>query len=159
MKKVIYYMQLYSVLLLFWIALFERFDAFIISIGLAFIISTIFYVEKFLFKKSFFDTIDVNIPKLAIYFIVLLYEIFVCSLKTIPQIISMHTNPDIVDITTNIKSISKQCILANSITLTPGTVTIDLHENTLKVLWLDSQTKNSVLAGILIKGTLERYLQ
>lgn len=158
MKKLLYYTQFYAVLLIFWIALFERVDFQIILIGLVFSIITIYYVEKILLKMSFFESSEMNIPKLAIYFVVLLFEIFISSLKTIPQILSLNVNPDIVEITTEIKNTSKKCILANSITLTPGTVTIDIDENKLKVLWLNCESKDSAIAGDLIKGTLEKHL-
>ena len=73
--------------------------------------------------------------------------------------ISGKINPGVVDIKTNLKDDYSISILANSITLTPGTVTIDKNGNKLKVLWLDVQTRNPKKAGKIIKGNLEKRFE
>jgi multicomponent Na+:H+ antiporter subunit E len=50
-------------------------------------------------------------------------------------------------------------ILANSITLTPGTITLNLDDDHLIVHWLDAETIHSKYAGELIKGDFERLLK
>ena len=50
-------------------------------------------------------------------------------------------------------------VLANSITLTPGTITLDVNDDHLTVHWLLCTTKHGKAAGETIKGTFERMLQ
>ncbi|MBC7189819.1 Na+/H+ antiporter subunit E, partial [Candidatus Aerophobetes bacterium] len=58
-----------------------------------------------------------------------------------------------------LKSDLARVILANSITLTPGTLTLDLKEDHLVVHWLKAKTTHSHYAGRLIKGHFEIWLQ
>lgn len=109
-------------------------------------------------KKTFYESYAFSLPKMILYFFVLIIEIYKSGFNIIGKIISGQINPQIVDIKTDLHEDYKRCILANSITLTPGTVTIDLYKDSLKVLWLDAKTKNPVVAGHMIKHTLEKYL-
>ena len=157
-SKLFFYSQLYFITTLFWVALYENLTLFILTSGAAISIVTIYFTERYLLKDTFYNVLDFNMFSLLIYFINLLYEIYANALITIYQIITLQNNPDIVEIHTDLENYTKKCILANSITLTPGTITIDLEDNHLKVLWLDAKSKNPVIAGNLIKGKLERYL-
>lgn len=157
-SKLFFYSQLYFITTLFWVALYENLTFFILTSGAAISIVTIYFTERYLLKDTFYNVLDFNMFSLLIYFINLLYEIYANALITIYQIITLQNNPDIVEIHTDLETYTKKCILANSITLTPGTITIDLEDNHLKVLWLDAKSKNPVIAGNLIKGKLERYL-
>ena len=69
-----------------------------------------------------------------VYFIVLIREIIIATVDTAMR--SMRggevIDPVVIDIKTNLKRTISQTILANSITLTPGTLTIDVDsENQL----------------------------
>jgi multicomponent Na+:H+ antiporter subunit E len=46
-------------------------------------------------------------------------------------------NPGIVEFETNLKSDFAKMVLANSITLTPGTFTVDIVENRYYIHWLE----------------------
>lgn len=157
-SKLFFYSQLYFITILFWVALYENLTPYIVISGAVTSVVTIYFTERYLLKETFYNVLDFNMFSLMIYFINLLYEIYANAIITIYQIITMQTNPDIVEIHTDLKDYTKKCILANSITLTPGTITIDLDDNHLKVLWLDAKSKNPVIAGNLIKGKLERFL-
>lgn len=157
-NKYYFYGQFYLLTTLFWIVLFEKANLSTSVTGLILSIIIISFTEKYLLKESFYQLLNFNILKLSVYFFILLYEIYANAIITIYQIITLQINPDIVTIHTDLKTNTQKCILANSITLTPGTVTIELEDQTLKVLWLDAKNKNSVIAGNLIKGKLERFL-
>ena len=69
------------------------------------------------------------------YFGVLLKEIFVSNINIVKVILRPHKTPvpEIVHMYIDIKSDFIKTLLANSITLTPGTITIDLDENNYTV--------------------------
>jgi energy-converting hydrogenase B subunit A len=68
----------------------------------------------------------------VVYFIVLIYEIIKATLDTSKRSITGDISPYIVDIKTVLKRPISQTILANSITLTPGTLSVDLDsENSI----------------------------
>ena len=71
--------------------------------------------------------------------------------------------PGIVKIPTDMKSDYGIAAVANSITLTPGTITLDIAEqdgqNYLYVHWIDVAETDPEKAGEAIKGRLERGLR
>jgi multicomponent Na+:H+ antiporter subunit E len=85
-------------------------------------------------------------------------EIYKAGFKTIKMVFTKDINPGVIDIHTSLKNSHKVTILANSITLTPGTITIDKEDQDLKVLWIDVETRDPIRAGELIKGHLEKHL-
>jgi len=95
----------------------------------------------------------------ALYVFVVLWEIYLASFYVVYQVITMKINPGIVKIRTHLKSKLARALLANSITLTPGTVTIDLQEDYLYVHWLVVKTGNSHKAARMIKGNYEAQLK
>jgi len=64
----------------------------------------------------------------------------------------------VVMIKTDIKSDLGIVLLANSITLTPGTITIDIKGEHLYVHWLYARTTHFEYAAELIKGRFEYWL-
>ena len=94
-----------------------------------------------------------------LYVFVVLWEIYLASLNVVYQVITMKINPGIVRIRTRLKSKLAQALLANSITLTPGTVTTDLQKDYLYVHWLVVKTYNSHKAARMIKGVYEAQLR
>lgn len=93
------------------------------------------------------------------YFLVLIFEIYKSSILLIPKIITGNAQTSIISITTSLNKPQNIAILANSITLTPGTITIDVSQNNILVLWFNPKSENSEIAGILIKGKLEKLLR
>lgn len=71
-----------------------------------------------------------------------------------------NINPGIVKVPVDLKSDYGQAALANSITLTPGTITMDITEEEGQtyyyIHWIDVTAPSGAEAGEVIKGTLER---
>ena len=74
-----------------------------------------------------------------------------------------NINPGIVKIPTGMKSDYGIAAVANSITLTPGTITMEVaadeDQNYLYVHWIDVTETDPEKAGEAIKGTLEAGLR
>ncbi len=73
-------------------------------------------------------------------------------------------NPGIVKVPVELKSNYGQAALANSITLTPGTITLDITEEEdgqryFYIHWIDVKSADPLEAGEAIKGKLERGLR
>jgi multicomponent Na+:H+ antiporter subunit E len=77
---------------------------------------------------------------------------------------ALPLHPEIVEIQTQLQSDLGRLLLANSITLTPGTLTVDVKDNRLLVHWVDSrgganleQATRAIAAGFEdhIKGFLK----
>ncbi len=69
-------------------------------------------------------------------------------------------NPGIIKVPVEAKGLYAQAMLANSITLTPGTITMDIVSENGKdyyyIHWIDVTTTDRVKAGEIIKGSLEK---
>jgi multicomponent Na+:H+ antiporter subunit E len=52
---------------------------------------------------------------------------------------SLPIFPAVVEVHTNLHSPLGKLLLANSITLTPGTLTVDVEGDTLRVHWIDAR--------------------
>jgi len=94
-----------------------------------------------------------------LYIFVVLWEIYLASFNVVYQVITMKINPGIVKIRTRLKSKFARALLANSITLTPGTVTLGLQDDYLYIHWLTVKTDNSHKAARIIKGNYEAQLR
>ncbi len=72
-------------------------------------------------------------------------------------------NPGIVKVPVDLKSEYGRAALANAITLTPGTITLDIAEEDGQayyyIHWIDVTKPSGKEAGDAIKGALERGLK
>ena len=75
----------------------------------------------------------------------------------------LKVNPGIVKVPTGLKEDYALSMLANSITLTPGTITMDIADQDGKtwyyIHWIDVQTQDPEAAGDAIKGTMEKWIR
>lgn len=87
---------------------------------------------------------EVNVYKKSIWFLVyvilLLREIIKANLAIIPKILTVEEEmePVIVKFHTSLKSDFTRMLLANSITLTPGTITVSLEGDEYTIHCLDT---------------------
>jgi len=70
----------------------------------------------------------------------------------------LNLKPGIVRIRTTLKSPIARTFLANSITLTPGTMVVEIKEDVLYIHWIDVKTDDPDAAGRIIKGPFEKLL-
>ncbi len=68
-------------------------------------------------------------------------------------------NPGIVKVRTKLKNPMGRMLLANSITLTPGTLTVDMDGEWLYIHWVSVDSPNIEVATAGIVGGFERYLE
>lgn len=96
---------------------------------------------------------------LLLFFITLIWNLYSSSVKMLVAIIYKNPNPRIVHFRTRLHSDLARMVLANSITFTPGTITLDLNDDHLTVHWFFSNTTHSKLTGEIVKGQIEEYLR
>lgn len=95
------------------------------------------------------------------YIIILFFEIIKANFDVASRVIrpSLPINPGVVIIQTKLKSDIAKTILANSITLTPGTFTLDIQEDKMLIHWIDVKATEIEKATELIGGRFEKYLR
>lgn len=137
------------------LALFSLLLGLIFSLCVALLTYSVFIEEKEAARRALLPRIYL----LFIYLAVLVFEIYLASFKMALAIVTGDINPRVVHFRTKLRSELARVILANSITLTPGTLTLDLDEDHLIVHWLNAKTIHSHYAGRLIKGHFETWLR
>lgn len=91
------------------------------------------------------------------YFFVLIKEIVIANLGTIRLIVSpkYDVEPVLVTFKTELKTDLARTILANSITLTPGTITVELTEDEFRVHCLDKEMAEGMADSVFVKKLLK----
>ena len=129
----------------------------IVSIGVA-----LFTARFFIHEKAFYLFHPARIIALIGYIFTFLIELTKANIDVARRALSpkLPVNPGIVKVPVELKSEYGQSMLANSITLTPGTITMDIAEQDEKtwyyIHWIDVASEDPEEAGKAIKGTLER---
>ena len=92
------------------------------------------------------------------YLFIIIYFLYQSSVVMLVAVITGKVSPQIVHFRTRLKSDLARMVLANSITLTPGTITLDLNDDHLVVHWLFCDTRHAKAAGEQVKGRMERFI-
>ena len=160
-KRVKSFSYLFVFLILIWLALtltFNR-EEFLTGIFVSFIIAILLseiYVSLefpvFTPKRFFF---------FLVYIFVLFREIVKANFDVAYRVIhpKMPIKPGIVVIKTNLKSSIAKLFLANSITLTPGTFTLDILGDKLLIHWINVKEEDIEETTKIIGRKFERYLK
>ena len=98
----------------------------------------------------------------ATYLIVFAYYVVKANLDVAYRVLhpSMPIRPGIVRAATKLRSVSARTALANSVTLTPGTLTVDIAEDgTFYVHWINVLTLEDEETAKQILGRFEWFIQ
>lgn len=99
----------------------------------------------------------------AVYVLVFSWECLKANIDVALRVLSPHLpiNPGIVKIKTALKTETALTFLANSITLTPGTISVDVdqEEGCLYIHWIDVRTQDMEEATQMISARFERILR
>ncbi len=104
-------------------------------------------------------------PKRVWYFLLYLPFFFLEVIKSNIDVAyrvlhpKMPIKPGIVAIKTTLKSDISKLILANSITLTPGTFTLDIIDDTYLIHWIYVESEDMEEASHIIADKFERYIK
>ena len=87
------------------------------------------------------------------YFFVLVWEVVKANVAAISLVVSpkYEVEPALVTFRTELKSDLARTILANSITLTPGTITVELTDDEFKVHCLDKEMAEGIEDSVFVR--------
>ncbi len=151
--------------LLFWTIFL-----FLIWMGLTMSLSTqelttgfvVSFIIALIYVKSYPSSERFRFRPIAyiVYLIVFIKNLVLSNWDVAKRVIDpkLPINPGIVAIKTNLKEDYKKLMLANSITLTPGTITMDVRDDTLFIHWIDVTTSDIKEASEEIAGDFERTI-
>jgi multicomponent Na+:H+ antiporter subunit E len=129
------FLSTFIMLFLFWILVSSAVDTqhILVGAGVAFVVS--YFSSDLLIRK------DEKLPSLKViphflsYILLLSFEILKANLQVARIVLdpNLPISPSIVKFKTKLKGNNAKVILANSITLTPGTITVDIIGDTFYV--------------------------
>ena len=134
---------LFLFLLGFWLLMSGHYTVLITSLG---VISCLLCVYLTI-KGNFLDNETIPIyffPRLIQYTIWLIKEIFISNITTAKVILSKSEEPELFSVKANQKTNEGKVTYANSITLTPGTVTTQIKDNVFEVHALNKEFGDDV---------------
>lgn len=145
---------MYLLLVAFWIILNGKITTEIVILGIMFAALVYAFAHKFMGltwqrEKSFWKHFCWGLQYLAI----LLKEIAVANVMVLRIVLSPKKKvyPVIVSFDAPFKSHLLQVILADSITLTPGTITVRLYEEKFEVHCLDESMAKGLNDSVFVK--------
>lgn len=151
----------FLLLLATWFLLNGKYDLVTLGIG---VVVSLFIALIFCSKCEIFSEMNFS-PKGIMYFFayifVFLVELVKSNIDIAKQVLtpSLPINPGIVEVETKLKSKIGRMILANSITLTPGTLTVKVEENTFFIHCVNVEHTDIEGATQDIVKKFEKYLE
>lgn len=145
---------MFILLLLFWIILNGKVTSEILIMGVA-IAGFVYWLICKYFDYSIKNDISIfkNTFRIIEYIFVLIWEIVKSSITVINMtfVAAIPVQPQIVFFDVPIKSEFLRVVLANSITITPGTITVDVKDNQFCVHALDYTMTEGIEDSVFIK--------
>lgn len=125
----------------FWVLLNGSWTLEIALIGLVVSAALYAFIVKFMGyspKKEW--AIVRRLPRIFGYFLYLVKEVFLSAWATIKLVWSpkLVVEPEITSFHTHVRTLPGKVVLANSITMTPGTITVDMQDDLFLIHCLDT---------------------
>jgi len=155
------YLTLFILSLILWLLLTFKatLPNLIVGVVVSLITSLIFgkyyirNVYKFLEPQRYFW--------LFVYFFVFLWACLKANIDVAYRVLhpAMPIKPGIVKVRTELKSDFARALLANSITMTPGTISVDIIGDDLYIHWIFVHSEDPEVYTSLILGQFEKYIK
>lgn len=145
----------------FWVLLSGKFDLFHLSLGVICSIFIGFFTHRLLFANVRVGDIRITVRRFFIYIPWLIYQIILANFHVAYLVLSpkMPINPKIIRFHTKLESDMSWIVLANSITLTPGTITMDIQDGEFFVHALDKKVADDLNAGEMEDNIAHVYME
>lgn len=139
---------------LLWIILNGQLTVEIALIGLPISVLVYLFICKFMGYRASSDLFLARVFwKLTRYLFVLIWEILKANVLTIGKVLRFgkEASPAIVSFDVTLKTEVGRALLANSITLTPGTITVSLSDNHYVVHCLDKAFGEGLDSSVFVR--------
>lgn len=147
----------------FWVLMSGRYDAFHIGTGAVCALAVVavnLRLNKFFFiQDDLCQCTPIRLRRLFVYIPWLIWQIVIASLQVAAVVLNpkLPANPSFVRFRTRLPNIASRVILANSITLTPGTITVELEGDEFLVHSLIDASHSSIMDGTLPSQVARLY--
>ena len=150
----------------FWLLLTWSFETQELVAGaIVSLAAALFSARFFIHDKAFWLFNPAKFGALFCYVFVFLGELIKANVDVAKRCFGgcKDVNPGIVKVPVGLKHDYAEAMLANSITLTPGTITLDIAEQDEQtyyyIHWIDVAEQDREKAGEIIKGRMEKWIR
>lgn len=152
---------LLGVLIVFWLLLNGSLAPDVLVVGIAVSLIIALLLRGGTSFLSGFNATPRAVGAAVVYLLYFLKELVKANLKLAAIVLSpsLPVRPGIVKVRTRLKSPMGRLLLANSITLTPGTLTVELDGEWLYIHWVTVESTDIEAATADIVAGFERYLE
>lgn len=152
---------LFTTSFIFWLLLTWSADTGSVVAGLA-----VAGITTLLFGRYYFHRVSKFVqPRryfwLVIYLLIFIWECIKANFDVAYRVLhpKMPIKPGIVRVPLNLKSSFARTMLANSITMTPGTITVDIVGDNMYVHWIYIISEDPVEYTRQVSGRFENYIK
>ena len=155
------YLALFILSFVFWLLLtFDLSLSNLVAGGVAALITSLMFTKYFFHKVVKFIQ-----PQryfwFIIYLVIFTWECIKANFDVAYRVLhpAMPIKPGIVKVKLELKSEFARTMLANSITMTPGTISVDLVDDILFVHWIYVRSEDPDVYSQKIAGKFEKYIK
>jgi multicomponent Na+:H+ antiporter subunit E len=155
------YLTLFILSLILWLLLTFKLTLPNLIVGAIVSILTMLIFGKYFIKNVYKFLEPHRYYWLFLYLFVFLWECLKANFDVAYRVLhpAMPIKPGIVKVRTELKSEFARTILANSITMTPGTISVDIIDDYLYVHWIFIHSEDPEIYTSLILGRFEKYIK
>ncbi len=149
------------VLFVFWLLLSGHFEPLLLGLGLVSVIFTVFLAKRM--KVIDHESYPLHLsPRLPGFLVFLFWEIVKSNIDVLKRIMTLGTpsiSPQLIKIPLQQKTDLCRVIYANSITLTPGTVSVELNNDKITVHALTKDAADDLSDGRMAKAIQDKVVE
>ena len=154
------HLGVFLILFLFWLILSGHYDALHLSLGLACATLVSLFSSDLLFQVLPRRQIFRRTWRFFRYIPWLLYQVILANLHVVHLVFRPSLlNPRIVHFKSRLTSDLSRVTLGNSITLTPGTITVDIKNGEFSVHALSDKAARDLLTGEMERRVAHAFLE
>ena len=155
------YLALFLLTFIFWLLLtFDLSVPNLIAGGAAALVTSLLFTKYFFHKVVKFVQ-PVRYFWLLVYLVIFTWECIKANFDVAYRVLhpAMPIKPGIVKVHLELKSDFARTMLANSITMTPGTISVDIIDDMLFVHWIYVRSEDPEVYSRKIAGKFEKYIK
>ena len=155
------YIAVFILSMIFWLMLTFEFTISNLIVGVVASLITSLIFTRF-FVKNVYKLIQPHrYFWFLVYLVVFVWECIKANIDVAYRVLhpSMPIRPGIVKVKTSLKSDMAKMLLANSITMTPGTISVDIIGDYLYIHWIYISSDDPEVYTGIITGAFEKYIK
>ena len=155
------YLALFILTFVFWLLLtFDLSVANLVAGGTAALVTSLLFTKYFFHNMVKFIQ-PVRYFWLLVYLVIFTWECIKANFDVAYRVLhpAMPIKPGIVKVKLELQSDFARAMLANSITMTPGTISVDIIDDVLYVHWIYVRSEDPEVYSRKISGKFEKYIK